>query len=100
MGYIINNRNNIMSDKTRAEMTKEAMQTLIDTTNCMCSEREMVDGMLEALVGSHRTLQQSFFRIFVKMAEQYADANFDLRNEASVEFAKQIKEIDPHFPFV
>ena len=89
-----------MTDKTRAEMTKEAMTTLIDSTNCMCSEREMVDGMLEALNGSHRTLQQSFFRVFAKMAEQYADTRSDLRNEASVDFAKKVKELDHHFPLV
>jgi len=89
-----------MSDKTRAELTKEAMQTLIDSTNCMIGEKEMAEGMLEALLGSHRTLQQSFFRVFAKTMKQYSEANYDLRNEASVEFAKKVNELDHYFPFV
>ena len=89
-----------MSDKSRAELTKEAMQTLIDSTNCMVGEKEMVQGMLDALLGSHRTLQQSFFRVFAKTMDHYSHAHYDLRNEASVEFAKKVKELDHHFPFV
>ncbi len=87
-----------MSD--RKEVVQKAMTALVDSTNCMAGESEMVDGMLNALTGSHRTLQQTFFRVFAKMAEQYAEANSDLRNEASVAFAKKIKELEHHFPFV
>ena len=82
------------------DKVKAAMQTLVDSTNCMCGEKEMAQGMLDALTGSHRTLQQSFFRVFVDTMEKYSETRTDLRNEASVDFAKKIVKLDHHFPFV
>lgn len=82
---------------------KEAMTAVIDATNSM-TEREMAVGMLEALNGSHRTLQQTFFRVFVKTmneyGSQYDKGIFDARNEAAAKFAKDISEMDTHFPFI
>lgn len=85
----------------RKNEAKDAMVKLIDTTNVMGGEKDVAAGLLEALLSSHRTLQQSFFRAFADAMEHYAETPFvDLRNEASVEFAKKVKELDHYFPFV
>ena len=111
---IVNNyRGKIMSpelkmhirDKKRKEEARKAMQTLIDATNIMGGEKEVAAGILEGLLGSHRTLQQSFFRSFVMAMEHYADTPFhDARNDASVEFAQLLRELvehnNLHFPFI
>jgi hypothetical protein len=89
-----------MTDRTPAQNFQEAMKVVVNSTNTMGCEKELVERMLIVLNGSHRTLQQSFFRVFAKTMEQYADARCDLRNEASVDFAKKIRDLDHHFPFV
>jgi len=79
----------------------DAMSKVIDATNYMGTEKEMAEGMFHALNDSHRTLQQNFFRIFVKTMKDYGDTNFrDARNNESIDFAKTVGEMDTHFPFV
>lgn len=89
-----------MTDKTRAQEFQEAMEVVVNATNTMGCEKELADRMLIAITGQHRTLQQSFFRLFVDMAEQYAKQRSDPRNEASVHFAERVAKLDHHFPFV
>ncbi len=76
------------------------MEQVIREVNVMGGEEDMVQGMVEALQGSHRTLQQSFMRVFSKAMQDYQNTGADLRNEASVNYAKEIAKIDYHFPFV
>lgn len=89
-----------MTDRTRAQEFQEAMEVVVNATNSMGCEKELAERMLIAITGQHRTLQQSFFRVFVDMAEKYADTRSDLRNDASVDFAKKVAKLDHHFPFV
>jgi len=85
----------------RKNEAREAMQKLIDITNVMGGDKDVAAGILEGLLTSHKTLQQSFMRCFVEAMKEYADTRFvDLRNQASVDFAQQLKEMDIHFPFV
>jgi len=47
------------------------------------------------LLRDHRTLQQGHMRFVMQFVEGMAEQNSDLRNEASVNLAKAIMEIDP-----
>jgi hypothetical protein len=87
--------------KNRQKAVAAAMATIIDATNVMGSEKDVAAGILEGLLSSHKTLQQSFMRAFIEAMKEYADTPFrDARNEASVEFARKVKELDVHFPFI
>jgi len=90
---------NIEYTKRRAA-AKEAMMALIDSTNIMGGESEVTAGMIDALRGSHRTLQQSFMRCFVETMKEYGKFNTDLRNQAAVDFAKKINDLEYHIPLV
>lgn len=94
----LNNHIRSVKNKKAAE---EAMKALIDVTNVMGGDKDVAAGILDGLLKSHKTLQQSFFRsLFMAMGE-YAETPFvDGRNQASVDFAKQVKELDAFFPFV
>ncbi|MBL8066165.1 MAG: hypothetical protein JNM34_09940 [Chthonomonadaceae bacterium] len=52
----------------------------------------------------HRTLQQSVMRALVAVCKQlttsYAEANFDLRNEAACMLAVEISKLESGLPFI
>lgn len=83
---------------------KNAVIELVDQTNTMGYENEVVEGIVAGLQGSHRTLQQSFVRALVKAMKEYGESHTDLRNEAAVALAKKIGELgdenDSHLPFI
>ena len=85
---------------SRVTAVKEAMDELIRTMNVMGGEEDMVQGMTESLQGQHRTLQQTFFRVFSESMKEYKDTGSDLRNAAAVNYAKEINKIDYHFPYI
>jgi len=87
--------------KTVKNTCKAGMMELINSTNIMADDQEMIDGVVEALLESHRTLQQSTMRILKSAFVEYAKkARTDLRNESGVEFARLSGEIDIHLPLV
>ena len=101
IGYntgIVNNEVIIMS--TRNEAVKKAMKELMNELNVLGGETDMAAGLTEALQGEHRTIQQSFFRVFAESMKEYANTGTDMRNAAAVEYAKEINKIDFHFPYI
>jgi len=85
----------------KIEAVRDAMSKLIDETNTMGYEAEVVQGIAEGLRVSHRTLQQNFVRAFVTAMKTYGESQTDLRNEAAVAVAKKIGELDEeHLPFI
>ena len=87
-------------DNEIASKMYKAMQEVTPAVNIM-SDKELEDGMLNALLDEHRTLQQSFFRVLHNVMKQYAATKYyDLRNEASIEYAKRVSELDHHFPLI
>lgn len=93
--------NTMTEGDKNAEALYDAMQAVISATNPMATDKVMADAMAQALLDSHRTLQQNFFRLFVRAMDTYGETNFyDARNNASVDFAKDISEKDYHFPFI
>jgi len=85
---------------TRRKQVKETMDQLINHTNCMTGEQDVIQGMVDSLTSNHRTLQQSFVRCVVAALVEYSECKTDLRNESAVDFAKKVKELDLHFPFI
>ena len=85
---------------SRVTAVKEAMDQLIREMNVMGGEEDMVQGMTESLQGQHRTLQQTFFRVFSESMKEYQHTGTDLRNEAAVNYAKHITKIEYQFPFI
>ena len=79
---------------------KDAMDQVIREVNVMGGEEDMAQGMVEALQGSHRTLQQTFFRVFSQAMKEYQNTETDLRNAAAVDYAKAISATDYHFPYI
>lgn len=67
---------------------KMAME-IAQYVNCNHDNKKFV----KAMAREHRTLQQQFTRTCVEWLLDLAEReNYDLRNEASVKFAKSIKE--------
>ena len=74
------------------EDAKKAIGELMDALNIMGGKKDIVEGIIEELGCTHRTLQQNFWRVMVEVIKEYAEFRSDLRNEASVELCKFFKE--------
>ena len=85
---------------TTVEKAEKAMRDLLDCTNVMGSDKDVAEAISNVLSKEHRTLQQSFMRVFVQSMNQYKDTRFDQRNEQAVKLAKEITEIDTLLPFI
>jgi len=78
---------------TQQERTKKSIDNIMDLVNIMGSDKAVVEGILESLQGTHRTLQQNFWRVMIQIMKQYSEWRSDLRNEGSVTFCKAVKEM-------
>lgn len=84
---------------------KESMSTIITRVNRMGGEDEVAEILNSILISSHRTLQQSFWRVIWILMKKYSEAllssNFyDLRNEHSVKWCEKISKSCTYFPYV
>jgi hypothetical protein len=64
------------------------------STFCTSYSRQPKEFAVAKMLKDHRTCQQSMMRFFMQFVEKLAESGSDLRNEASVELAKAIMEID------
>jgi hypothetical protein len=70
------------------------------------STREIAGVIADRIKREHRTLQASFWSAMLLAQIDYATSGFDLRNEAAVRFAEDVrqlaiqKNVDMGFPFV
>lgn len=62
---------------------------------CNDMRREPKTHAVDKMLRDHRTIQQNMMRFFMQFVEGMANNSHDGRNEASVELAKAIMEIDP-----
>lgn len=73
---------------------------------CNGSEREVGKAWWNVWNKQHRTLQQTFVRVFVNLmrrwVKEYTEGGWqpDARNEASYQFAEQLVKDDRYFPFI
>ena len=79
-----------MADKTAKDMAGAILSYLNNFS------KQPTDELVEELLREHRTLQQCFSRLCLRWFERVAEAphGFDLRNEASVDLAREIMKID------
>ena len=81
------------------EKIDDALKVIFKEINTM--ETDSLAATLAAhLQSEHRTLQQNFFRGFVEAMKIYQNSGTDLRNEASVKFAKNVVQEGHYFPYV
>ena len=80
-----------MTDQTTK--VTEAMKVLMNQCNLMGSTTDIEQAMVNVIVGDHRTIQQSFWRVMTKVISSYAEASSDDRNKASVEMCVKFTEV-------
>jgi hypothetical protein len=86
----------IKFDKLRTTL-KTSTKELVDSVNGGTPEF-LAEAMFEAMHATHRTLQQDFFRGLVLFIDKMKDMPTDLRNEACVEWCKDVSKIKTNFP--
>jgi len=70
---------------------QQAAQTMSNLVNSYGSEERKK--FIEAMANDHRSLQQSFTRLCVDWFRKLENQSHDLRNEASVKLAKELKPV-------
>ena len=82
-----------------------AMSDLIMAINQMGEERAVVNGATDALLNSHRTLQQGTIAMLFKVIDNVGKQQyFDPRNEAAVTACRKVSQFiedeNIYFPFI
>ena len=79
---------------------KEVARAVSDLVNSF--GREERKAFIDELANDHRSLQQAFTRLCADWFRKMAEQSHDLRNEASVKLAKELKPIlDKHpLPYI
>jgi len=92
----------LIQDRKQADRVKELVTQLIDETNSLNRDALVAEAVFDAVRCSHRTLQQSFWRIMFDVAGKYKDIQHDGRNESAVKACGKVTEAlkDSHLPFV
>ena len=72
---------------------------LTDFVNVM-GNRDARDGFVERINCYHRTLQQGVMALFQQLAQDMANRPCDARNEAAIEFANRVSDIELHMPLI
>ena len=76
----------------REARLKVLAQDVEDEVNCF--DEAFTDALLENVLYNHRTIQQSYVKMFVKIMLAVAgQEHSDLRNEQAVKFCKRMKAI-------
>jgi len=82
----------LVNGMTQKEAAQKAIDLIMDAVNIMGSDKEVIEGIFEAIMTSHRTLQQNFWRVMIEVIKRYSTQRHDLRNEASVNLCLFITE--------
>ena len=100
-----NNGQQLLLGDTMNQKVKEAVQTILNELNGG-NRKDIAATILDTVRSDHRTLQQLFWSVMLLAQIGYADSRYDLRNEASVNWAKKVKEVatrlnfDMGFPYI
>ena len=86
-----------MDTKPNKEVGIDLANQLMDAINHMGGERDLVEGFMEGIIRSHRTLQQGSGRLLIAYIRHFADMyvknQYDLRNEALCKLCAKLKPI-------
>ena len=85
---------------TPEEIAADAMDKLISSVGGWNTADRIAAVVVAKLQGEHRTIQQSFMRVFVLAMKEYSTTSTDMRNEAAVNFAKEVTEKEYYFPYI
>ena len=83
-----------------SEELEQAIKTLIKGCSTLGSNGVVAEALDKIISKEHRTIQQSVMRELHEFICNYRHTAFDLRNQASVEFAKKVKDLNADFPLV
>ena len=88
-------------NKETKDKLETAVKDVISSLNCLGSGNEAAEVISNTVKSDHRTLQQNFWRAIQGAASNYAENTcIDMRNEASVRFTKQIRELNAPLPYI
>lgn len=88
-------------NKKEKESAKEIIEKLSRTSNNMAFDQKLfAKELADNLKREHRTLQQGLIKVLAEVFGELASSNFDMRNEAAVEWCKKFNELDRNFPFI
>lgn len=89
------------------EEVRNLIEKLSRLSNVMGSEKEIVEGIVQAFFSEHRTLQASMVRVLLKGLVEYAKradqhGMTDLRNEGAVKTLLKVSTVvqDNPIPFI
>ena len=87
------------------DLKKEEISDLVDnfmefTTASEIDQQKIARDFVKNLNRKHRTLQQLLIKLLSNVIKEYSTSNSDPRNRASVNWAKQVSEINNDFPYV
>ena len=86
--------NNELKERIKAHNREakinDAMTIIFDELNIIGSENEIADIIAYFIIRQHRTLQQDYFRVLLKVIDEYSKASYDIRNEDSINMCKDI----------
>ena len=57
------------------------------------NQNEAADAILDVIENDHRSRQQTFWSVLLRVQTAYAANTFDDRNEAAVQLANKVKEL-------
>jgi hypothetical protein len=91
-----------MARKVIEQNAEKALNDLINATNVMGGDKDVVNGMVNAILSNHPTLVQSFFRALVSASKEIdGHRKFqDPRCANSGEVVKLIANWDGYLPFI
>jgi len=79
------------------EQGRAAAQSLCNQVNAFDSEDHVAKGFLDGLCGEHRTLQQSFWKMMFRVADEYSQRDnpawVDARNEAAMNVCGKVAKV-------
>ena len=88
------------------ECGQEVAKDLFDALNWMSMEKEVIQGFMNQVQSTHRTLQQNFGGLLIAaikhFAEMYDKGWYDARNEALCKMCKAMQSTvnTAHLPFI
>lgn len=91
-----------MSEDNKKQI-EENVSTMLKMMNSVGARgnNDYSQAILNKLNNEHRTIIQNFFRTLQFTITEYSKTEHsDLRNEASVEWCKEVAKIDTYLPFV
>jgi hypothetical protein len=90
-----------LRDEKDKKSLEEIIGTLSEMVNNMTFDYDEAAKILSSrFICEHRTLQQSMIKLIACFLKNISTFNTDLRNEAAIEWAKKVSQIDSHFPFI